>query len=270
MINNLILCLIFIFCLNSNIPAYAQWGLFGKKPIDLVKEELQNGVDSDNYDMNDPGKWVASSLKGDITIIGWKSRKVEKNGPDLVSYTFKHSKDPIEKGWWWEANTKENIVRIILQDTELMKKYSLGDPNKVAVKLLKGMSRFTVKTLYGEPRENNDDPQISYWTYDINTKDNQHSSLKIEIVNDEVFDWTYYDRSQQSHGKPLNIIPLNQFKRSQHIFRIGSTQDDVRRAQGVPSSISDNMWCYGQDIVTFNSNGKVTGYLNNSGQLQVR
>jgi hypothetical protein len=259
-----------MICLSFNIPAYAQWGLFGKNPIDFVKEELQKGVDSDNYDMNDPSKWVASSLKGDISIIGWKSRKAEKNGADIVSYTFKQSNDPAEKGWWWEVNTKENMVRIILQDTELTKKYSLGDPNRVVVKLLKGMSRFTVKTLYGEPKENNDDPQISYWTYDINTQDNKHFSLKIEFVLDEVFDWTYNKRSQQSNGTPLNSISLNQVKQSQETFTIGSTQDDVRRVQGTPSSISDNMWSYGQDVVSFNSNGRVIGYLNNSGQLKVR
>lgn len=264
------LCVVVMFCLGLNIPAHAQWGLFGKNPIDSVKEELQKGVDSDNYDMNDPSKWAASSLKGDISIIGWKSRKAEKNGADIVSYTFKSSKDPAEKGWWWEVNTKEDMVRIILQDTELTKKYGLGDPNRVAVKLSKGMSRFTVKTLYGEPKENNDDPLISYWTYEINTQDNRHFSLKIEIVNDEVFDWTYHDRGQQSDGKPLNTISLNQAKRSQQTFTMGSTQDDVRRVEGVPSSISDNMWSYGQDIVSFNSKGKVSGYLNNSGQLKVR
>jgi len=245
------------------MPAYAQWGLFGKNPIDLVKEELQKDADSDNYDMNDPGKWVASSQKGDITIIGWKSRKAEKNGAYVVSYTFRHSKDPAEKGWWWEVNTKENMGRVVLQDTELTKKYSLGDPNRVTVKLLKGMSRFTVKTLYGEPKENNDDPQISYWTYD-------HSSLKIEIVNDEVFDWTYFDPVQGSHIKPQNIIPSDQLKRSQQTFSIGSTKDYVRLVEGAPSSISDNMWSYGQDVVSFNSNGRVSGYLNNSGQLKVK
>jgi hypothetical protein len=270
MMRNIILYVIFMFCLSINIPSYAQWGLFGKNPIDLVKDELQKGVDSDNYDMNDPSKWVVSSQKGDISIIGWKSRKAEKNGADLVSYTFKHSNDTAEKGWWWEVNTKEDIVRIVLQDTELSKKYSLGDPNKVIIKLLKGMSRFTVKTLYGEPKENNDDPQISYWSYNINTQDNQHLSLKIEIVNDEVFDWTYINLGQQSNGKPLNSISLDQGKRSQQTFSIGSTQDDVRRVEGTPSSISDNMWSYGQDVVSFNSNGRVTGYLNNSGQLKVR
>jgi hypothetical protein len=268
--NNIILCVIFMFCLGFNAPAHAQWGLFGKNPIEFVKEELQKGVDSDNYDVNDPGKWVASSLKGDISIIGWKSRKNEKNGADLVSYTFKHSKDPVEKGWWWEVNTKENMVRIVLQDTELTKKYGLGDPNKVVVKLLKGMSRYTVKTLYGEPEENNDDPQISYWTYYINTRDDQHFSLKVEIVQDEVYDWTYTNRGQPSNGKPLNVVPLDQDKRSQPTFAIGSTQEDVRRVQGNPSSISDNMWCYGQDIVSFNSDGRVSGYLNNSGQLKVK
>jgi len=268
--NNITLCALLMFCLSFNIPAHAQWGLFGKNPIDLVKEELQKGVDSDNYDMNDPSKWVASALKGDISIIGWKSRKAEKNGADLVSYTFRHSKDPAEKGWWWEVNTKENMVRIVLQDTELTKEYGLGDPNRVVVELLKGMSRFTIKTLYGEPEENNDDPQISYWTYDIKAQDDPHSSVKIEIVNDEVFDWTYSDRVQKSNGKPLNSITSNRAKQSQETFTVGSTQEDVKRVQGVPSSISDNMWTYGQDVVSFDSNGRVSGYLNNSGQLKVR
>ncbi len=194
--NNIILGMVFTFFLILSVPVYAQWGLFEKNPIDLVKEELKKGTQYSDEE-NNPSKWVASSLKGDFSIIGWKSQKTEKDDTYLVSYTFKDSKDANEKGWWWEVNTKEHMVRIVLFDSELTKKYSLGDSNRVTIELLKGMSEFTVKTLYGEPNENDNDPLVSHWSYYIDSVDNQqHSVLKIDINSGEVYQWGYYKRDQ--------------------------------------------------------------------------
>ena len=193
---NVIFGAIFIFCLSFTIPVYAQLGLFEQNPIDLVKKEL-NGVAGFSTDeertANDPSKWVALSQKGDISIIGWKFQTTDKLKTYLVSYTFKDAKDNIEKGWWWEANTKEKIVRVILHNPELKKKYGLGEHNKVSIELSKGMSEFTVKTLYGEPDENDNDSLVSSWVYYINTQNNQRAFLKVKFSSDTVYEWKVYN-----------------------------------------------------------------------------
>ena len=194
--NNVIFGAIFIFCFSFNIPVYAQLGLFEQNPIDLVKKEL-NGVAGFSTDeeriANDPSKWIALSQKGDISIIGWKFQKTDKLKTYLVSYTFKDAKDNLEKGWWWEANTKEKIVRVILHNPELKKKYGVGEPNKTGVELLKGMTEFTVKTLYGEPDENDNDSLISSWVYYINTQNNQRAFLKVKFSSGTIYEWKVYN-----------------------------------------------------------------------------
>ncbi len=56
-------------------------------------------------------------------------------------------------------------------------------------------------------------------------------------------------------------------------FTIGSTEEDVRTVQGVPSRIDDlvrHTWWYGSSYVRFDSGGKVTAYDNLGGNLHVR
>lgn len=166
--NNVIFGAMFIFFLSLTIPVYAQWTLFGKKPIGLVEKELRglHEWDTDEEDVaNDPSKWVALSQKGDIAIVGWKAQKTDKPDTYLVSYTFRDLKDATEKGWWWEVNTKERMIRTVLHDPELKIKYGKSKSNEAFVGLIKGMSQFTVKTLYGEPAENDNSPNINTWAY---------------------------------------------------------------------------------------------------------
>ena len=58
-------------------------------------------------------------------------------------------------------------------------------------------------------------------------------------------------------------------------FAVGYPQDFVKRIQGTPNSIVGNVWWYTvdsvvYDSVTFDSNGRVASYVNNSGHLKVR
>lgn len=86
-------------------------------PIDLVKAELP-------YDFPvNPLK----SIKGDMQIIGWVVEKVNDN-TFLVSYRYvppELKKTTNYRGWWWEVNTNEKIVRSVLGDKQLEKKYNV-------------------------------------------------------------------------------------------------------------------------------------------------
>jgi len=88
-------------------------------PIDLVKNETIS---------NSPIEWIKTQEKGDITIHGWKAER-EPDKPDtfLVKYTFLRTvnNNTVESGWWWEVNTKEKIVRPVIGDEALEKKYGL-------------------------------------------------------------------------------------------------------------------------------------------------
>ena len=71
-----------------------------------------------------PKAWV-ENVKGDITIYGWNVKRVkDKPNTYLVSYTYSTPTN-IVHGWWWEVNTKEEIVKKVTGDGELEKKYGL-------------------------------------------------------------------------------------------------------------------------------------------------
>ena len=94
-------------------------------PIELVKQEL-------GYNKS-PSERVKNK-KGDITIYGWKTKRVvNKPKTFLVSYTYataERKKELQRRGWFWEVNTKERIVRNIIGDNELEKKYGLYSLDK--------------------------------------------------------------------------------------------------------------------------------------------
>jgi curved DNA-binding protein CbpA len=52
-------------------------------------------------------------------------------------------------------------------------------------------------------------------------------------------------------------------------FTIGSMKNEVQEIQGTPSSIIGDTWFYDASQITF-SNGRVTGYSNNSGNLHMK
>lgn len=153
-------------------------------PIDLVK--FQEG--------NSQAGWLKSQ-KGDISIIGWSSVEVkDKPNTYLVKYTYKTGKDNFETGWWWEVNIKEKIVRPVIGDAELEKKYGLNsvtpepiDASKVkwdvfdqvakeqnlALKakwrrLKKGMTEAQVRNILGEPVNVTADSVSINWQYPKN------------------------------------------------------------------------------------------------------
>jgi hypothetical protein len=57
--------------------------------------------------------------------------------------------------------------------------------------------------------------------------------------------------------------------RSQGYFTIGSTKDEVLAVQGIPTTLLDSIWMYGNSSVTFSSNGRVSGYINLTGNLKL-
>ena len=174
-----------ISCLSFNVPVYAQQ----EDPVDRVKEELNKGVQALNKNVNVPSKWVAEFERGNISIIGWNAQKIEGEDTYLVSYTFKDSPDGPDKGWWWEVNTKQKTVKVVLQDAALMRKYNLDVVNKTHAGLLKGMSEFTVKTVYGEPDKIEDSHMANKWFYNIPNFDDRHLLLEIDIINGGAYDW---------------------------------------------------------------------------------
>jgi len=84
-------------------------------PIELVKDN--------NYNPREQVK----DLEGNITIYGWEIEPTEKPNTYFVSYTYSTSESEKDerRGWFWEMNIKERIVRIITGDEELEKAYSL-------------------------------------------------------------------------------------------------------------------------------------------------
>ena len=53
-------------------------------------------------------------------------------------------------------------------------------------------------------------------------------------------------------------------------FEIGSSKSDLIIIQGPPDSIIGDTWSYGPDTVTFDDNGKVMRFVNNTGKLKVK
>ena len=202
--NNIIFGAIVIFCLSFNTPVYAQWGLSRQNPqIGLVKEELRGETGKYDYDANDPSKWIASSQKGDISIIGWKSRETDKPNTYLVSYSFKDVKDNAEKGWWWEVNVKEKIVRVVTHNLDLQNKYNIGKSNYADVSIIEGMTKFAVKTILGEPEQVDNSNFGDTWYYFYKTKDNRTQVKKIQFESIDntvvVIDSYYIEAKCQGH-----------------------------------------------------------------------
>jgi hypothetical protein len=66
-----------------------------------------------------------SRVKGDITIIGWRAIWFDAD-TYLVTYTYNHRTNNIidnETGWPFEVKVNEGVVRYVLGDPELEKKY---------------------------------------------------------------------------------------------------------------------------------------------------
>ncbi len=66
----------------------------------------------------------ADDIKGVATFYGWQAQKIE---PDLyfVSFTWKDKDTPegLVMGNWFEVNTKVKVVRNVVGDPDLKKKY---------------------------------------------------------------------------------------------------------------------------------------------------
>ena len=99
-----------------------KWGFYY---YDITVEYPKRLVE-DEYS---PSQWVGS-LEGDITIYGWMVNRVwTKPNTYLVSYVYAIAKDRKEsktRGWWWEVNTKEKIVKYAMGDVGLRERYGLS------------------------------------------------------------------------------------------------------------------------------------------------
>ncbi len=52
-------------------------------------------------------------------------------------------------------------------------------------------------------------------------------------------------------------------------FNIGSTKEEVRKAQGEPDGIDMNLWFFGNDYVSFSNDNRVEDYSNIFGTLRI-
>lgn len=94
------------------------------RAIQLAKDsdELGGGMRIDNaFEIRE----IIEEMKGPVTVLGWKAEKKEA-GLYLVSFTFQHPQGPVS-GFFWEVNTKEDIVRLVSGDTELGKHYGFTE-----------------------------------------------------------------------------------------------------------------------------------------------
>jgi hypothetical protein len=65
---------------------------------------------------------VATS-KGPLTVYGWNAKKIDDQ-TYLVGYTYAEGPALNARGWIFEVNLEAEIVRPVMGDTELEKKYS--------------------------------------------------------------------------------------------------------------------------------------------------
>lgn len=65
---------------------------------------------------------LMAQVKGDITILGWQAFRWDDD-TFLVSYSYKHNGQDGATGWPFEVKLNEQIVRAVLGDPELEKKY---------------------------------------------------------------------------------------------------------------------------------------------------
>ena len=95
-----------------------------EEPISLVKAQ------TNFYSLEE----LVKKKEGDITIYGFTVKIIsDKPNTYLVSYTYATAderKIGTFEGWWWEANTKADIVRKVTGDVELEKRYRLGQTKK--------------------------------------------------------------------------------------------------------------------------------------------
>lgn len=82
---------------------------------------------------------------------------------------------------------------------------------------------------------------------------------------------TFSDGKVSGWSDNSNNLKANIEKSGSNVstFTIGSSVQDVVDAMGTPDSIIGNMWGYEYSTVTF-SDGKVSGWSNNSNNLKLR
>lgn len=116
-------------------------------------------------------------------------------------------------------------------------------------------SKADVLKANGTPSGIADYTSFETWSYGINT---------IEFTENRVSGYHDYDNI-------LNVTLGNPI--SGKTFGVGSTKDDVIKANGTPSGISDygysSTWYYGFSTVSFDSNGYVESYNNWDGNLKI-
>ncbi len=114
-------------------------------PVSLVTS--RSGFNAEAY---------LKSLRGELTVHGWRVKSVDAPGTYLVSFTYSKPPGPLLKalrasrlnlatlpdqpstrketagvatpstwGWWWEVNTKVPLVRAVRGDPDLEKKYGV-------------------------------------------------------------------------------------------------------------------------------------------------
>lgn len=153
-------------------------------PIKLVKESYS------------PRDWIKTK-EGDLTIYGWGVKKVkDKPNTYIVSYKYATTEDrgnSVTRGWLWELNSKERIIKYITGDGQLEARYGVyrddgqeeeNDFHKKTFyeykkereeetrakwrRLKKGLTEFQVRDMLGEPSRIDayaSTPSFIQWSY---------------------------------------------------------------------------------------------------------
>jgi uncharacterized membrane protein YeiB len=66
-----------------------------------------------------------SRLKGDVTVFGWRAERIDGQ-TYVVTYTYLMPSSRETRGWAFEVKVPQEIVRNVLEDPELRKKYGWG------------------------------------------------------------------------------------------------------------------------------------------------
>src|SRR5260370_6745286 len=65
-----------------------------------------------------------SRMKGELKLLGWQARKFDDD-TYVVSFSYEHGGE--SRGWPFEVNVRAKVVRAIVGDAELEKKYGWGN-----------------------------------------------------------------------------------------------------------------------------------------------
>ena len=91
-----------------------------ERAIELARSSTLPGTTGMAYESI---KRSLETRKGPLKVYGWKAKKIDDQ-TYLVGYTYAEGPALNARGWVFEVNLEAEIVRPVMGDTELEKKYS--------------------------------------------------------------------------------------------------------------------------------------------------